>query len=279
MPGAAELFTACRSCGQQVSTFVTECPYCGARLRRRAPRLERRDGDLEALLRAPTVEPDRQLDDDVVVPLKRRRKVKAPRAPKAPRPSRSRGGRASSADRRAWVTIVIVLLSLVGIPAARAVSVGDLFLFAGPGGAEPWTYATAALSYSGVWHGIGVLTTFGVFGWLWERRAGLLGSAVVLLTFLVAGVGGLALAAEAGGTDFYAGAGGAATALAMAWIVAELRARQRNESIDGDLLGAATLLALTLVTCAVSAAGAPVAAALGIPLGALLGLALSAARR
>ncbi|HET6831196.1 MAG TPA: zinc-ribbon domain-containing protein, partial [Solirubrobacterales bacterium] len=34
----------CRSCGSEVSPYVTECPYCGHRLRKRAPRLER-EGD------------------------------------------------------------------------------------------------------------------------------------------------------------------------------------------------------------------------------------------
>ncbi|MGX6447478.1 zinc-ribbon domain-containing protein, partial [Patulibacter sp. S7RM1-6] len=80
MAGAAELFTVCNSCGQQVSAFVTECPYCGTRLRQRAPRLDRRDGDLEALLRVPDEEADDGpfVDDDTVVPLRRPRRVRGP---------------------------------------------------------------------------------------------------------------------------------------------------------------------------------------------------------
>src|SRR5207245_7592175 len=31
----------CKQCGSEVSPDVTECPYCGARLRKRAPKLER----------------------------------------------------------------------------------------------------------------------------------------------------------------------------------------------------------------------------------------------
>ena len=38
---APELSVVCKSCGSEVSPYVTECPYCGTRLRKRAPKLER----------------------------------------------------------------------------------------------------------------------------------------------------------------------------------------------------------------------------------------------
>ena len=31
----------CKSCGSEVSPYITECPYCGNRLRKRAPKLDR----------------------------------------------------------------------------------------------------------------------------------------------------------------------------------------------------------------------------------------------
>src|ERR1700758_420608 len=39
----ADLFVVCKNpdCGQEVSPYVTECPYCGTRLRKRAPKLDR----------------------------------------------------------------------------------------------------------------------------------------------------------------------------------------------------------------------------------------------
>ena len=40
MPGA-DLFVICKKCGSEVSPYVTECPYCGTRLRKRAPKLDR----------------------------------------------------------------------------------------------------------------------------------------------------------------------------------------------------------------------------------------------
>ena len=36
-----ELQVVCRSCGRETSPYVTECPYCGTRLRKKAPKLER----------------------------------------------------------------------------------------------------------------------------------------------------------------------------------------------------------------------------------------------
>ena len=39
-----ELSVVCRNCGSEVSPYVTECPYCGHRVRKRAPKLQR-DGD------------------------------------------------------------------------------------------------------------------------------------------------------------------------------------------------------------------------------------------
>ena len=47
-----ELSVICKNCGSEVSPYVTECPYCGARLRKRAPKLERRGDGLEPKPRA-----------------------------------------------------------------------------------------------------------------------------------------------------------------------------------------------------------------------------------
>ena len=48
-----ELRVICKNCGSEVSPYVTECPYCGARLRKRAPKLERRGDALEPKPRRP----------------------------------------------------------------------------------------------------------------------------------------------------------------------------------------------------------------------------------
>src|SRR3954447_26205093 len=86
MASGPDLFVVCRSCGREVSPYITECPYCGSRLRKRAPKLERGG------------------------------------TPKAPKPARKRPslGRLKPgeipgirADRRPYVTIVVVLASIV----------------------------------------------------------------------------------------------------------------------------------------------------------------------
>ena len=43
-----ELSVVCKKCGSEVSPYVTECPYCGTRLRKRAPKLERHGDELTA---------------------------------------------------------------------------------------------------------------------------------------------------------------------------------------------------------------------------------------
>src|SRR6266513_1674571 len=40
-----DLFVVCKNCGAEVSPYVTECPYCGQRVRKRAPKIDRRAAD------------------------------------------------------------------------------------------------------------------------------------------------------------------------------------------------------------------------------------------
>src|ERR1700759_5752950 len=46
MSSGPDLYLVCKSCGAEVSPYVTECPYCGTRIRKRAPKLERRGDEL-----------------------------------------------------------------------------------------------------------------------------------------------------------------------------------------------------------------------------------------
>ena len=39
--GGPDLFVICKNCGSEVSPYITEFPYCGNRLRKRAPKLVR----------------------------------------------------------------------------------------------------------------------------------------------------------------------------------------------------------------------------------------------
>ncbi len=44
MAGQPDLFVVCKNCRAEVSPYITECPYCGSRLRKRAPKLDKGGG-------------------------------------------------------------------------------------------------------------------------------------------------------------------------------------------------------------------------------------------
>ena len=41
MSSGPDLYLVCKSCGAEVSPYITECPYCGTRIQKRAPKLDR----------------------------------------------------------------------------------------------------------------------------------------------------------------------------------------------------------------------------------------------
>src|SRR5215211_4871753 len=53
MASGPDLFVICKSCGSEVSPYITECPYCGTRLRKRAPKLDREGRPREKQRRRP----------------------------------------------------------------------------------------------------------------------------------------------------------------------------------------------------------------------------------
>jgi membrane associated rhomboid family serine protease len=52
--GGPDLFVVCKNCGSEVSPYITECPYCGQRLRKRAPKIDRDGRITERVSRRPT---------------------------------------------------------------------------------------------------------------------------------------------------------------------------------------------------------------------------------
>src|ERR671933_2776218 len=171
MSSGPDLFVVCKSCGSEVSPYITECPYCGTRLRKRAPKLDRGG-----------------------VP-------KQPRQPRA-RPSlgRLRPGEIPGirADRRPLATIALVLAAVVLTIVMRVGAVDPSQLWvAGPLDGEPWRSATTLFVYLGTAYEVVVLAGVFFFGWLLERRHG---AWAPLLVFLVAGAGGMWIAVAAGET-------------------------------------------------------------------------------
>jgi hypothetical protein len=121
-----ELSVICKNCGSEVSPYVTECPYCGARLRKRAPKLERRGDALEAQR-----------------PKRRRRRLKLRR------PSRPSAPTFAVSEQRPYATLAIILGSAILLLVQKAT--GDsLSTFGGlivPFGDEWWRYLTAPFAY------------------------------------------------------------------------------------------------------------------------------------
>ena len=246
MPGA-DLFVICKKCGSEVSPYVTECPYCGTRLRKRAPKLDR---------------PDR--------PPKRSR-IPTPRLSPL-RPGEIPG---IATDSRPWATILVVLAS-VGVTIAWNVSPASLDVAVnGKPGTEFWRVFTAPFLYENVGYGFISLVAIGVFGWLLERRHGHI---PVLLLFICCAAGGVAIASLLP-NPFVAGGNGGALGLVAAWAVPDLLARRRGEETESDLLGAAVVAGCVLFTPVVADSASWLCAVSGGAIGLLLGLPLSRVSR
>ncbi len=250
MASSPDLFVVCKNCGSEVSPYITECPYCGTRLRKRAPKIER-DGTVS--------EP----------------KPKKQKRQRAPRPPRERPNVRAALDTRPYATMALVLLSLFGYIVLSAVDPGEIAV-AGPVGGEWWRIASTLFLYGNAWYELAAVLAIGIFGWLLEMRHG---PFVVLGLFALCGAGGAALTAAIDPTPLAVGGNGAALGLLCAWAVPDLLSRARGEEYDGDLLGTlAIALVLLLMPAAVSEASA-IAGFAGGAAGLLCGLVLARSHR
>jgi membrane associated rhomboid family serine protease len=245
--GGPDLFVICKSCGSEVSPYITECPYCGNRLRKRAPKLDRQGRVAE----------------------KRKRRSPPPLLSRL-RPDEIPGIRP---DTRPYGTIVLVVLALAGTLLWRTGlgSSNELEVLGKPG-SHWWRLFTAAFTYSSTGYAFVTIGAIGIYGWLLERRHG---PAVVVGLFLVGGVGGLAVTSAVYPIPFAMGANGAALALLCAWAVPDLLALRAREDVEGDLLGTAAI-AVAVALMPWAAAGASwVADGVGVLAGFAVGLPLA----
>jgi membrane associated rhomboid family serine protease len=211
--GNPDLFVICKSCGSEVSPYITECPYCGNRLRKRAPKINR-DGRVSE---------------------KRRR-----RTPTAALPRLRRGEIPGiRAESRPYTTIVLVVLGLVGCLLWRTslLSVYTIGIFEKLGN-HWWRLITTSFVYRNTGYAFAALGAIAVYGWLLERRHGPL---PVLALFALGGVGGAVATVAALSHPVVVGGNGAALALLCAWAVPDLMRLRRHQDIDGDLLGTAAI--------------------------------------
>jgi membrane associated rhomboid family serine protease len=248
--GGQDLFVVCKNCGSEVSPYITECPYCGNRLRKRAPKLDRDQRPTETKKhRAPTPL------------LGRLRRNEIP---------------GIAPDRRPYATITLVLLGMIGCVLWRT-GVGGMtsnLIIVGKPGTQWWRLFTAAFTYDNTGYAFVSLFAIGLFGWLLERRHGPL---VVLVLFLLGGVGGLAAAAGVYALPIVLGAPGAALAMITAWSVPDLLSLSEGREIDGDLIGAAAIAAAVALMPLAAPHAAWVADIVGVIVGLGAGLPLARA--
>jgi membrane associated rhomboid family serine protease len=217
MSSGPDLFVVCKNCRAEVSPYITECPYCGTRLRKRAPKLEK-----GGLPKAP-----------------RSARRKRPRPRLAPlRPGEMPGIRGES---RPWISLSLVLVAVVlSVLQRSGVDLTSLALV-GPIGNDWWKLVTTTFLYDTTGYEIVALGSIFLFGWLLERRHGWWAPLLVYLVGAAAG-NGLVVAID----DLPISLGGNAPALALlaGWTMRDLMGRRRGREDDADLLG---VLAIAVV--------------------------------
>ncbi len=273
MAPSPDLFVVCKQCGSEVSPYITECPYCGARLRQRAPKLPRMKGSgratrglarLRVLGRTPSGTGARERG----VPggqgaAWRRRGVR-----------RRRGyrGDAFAAD-LPYATIALVVAGCAGWVAVRGGYVGFFKLaIVGPLNGDWWKLFSSPFVYvNGLYVFVALLST-AIFGWLLERRHG---PVAVIAVFFGGAVSGALVAEAVYPLPIVSGANAGALALIAAWSVPDVLAARRGHYYEGELLGALAFAAVLLLTPYARPEASWLAGVVGACVGLVLGLGLT----
>jgi membrane associated rhomboid family serine protease len=250
------LSVVCRSCGEEVSPYVTECPYCGTRLRKRAPKLELRGDEL------------------------------APRQSRRTRRRLARAQRTDGLAERPYAVLAAILvpaaivLLRVASPSLDTFGLGGIL---GPVGGDWWRYLAAPFIYPDIGYLFVASVGIAIFGIQVEQRLGTIPTAIMIVACgalgMLAADGMQTAFASSHDVLFAAGGNGIALGLLAAWAVmrgAEVRSRPGEDvEVIGATVAAAVLILLPLVDDY-----ANVFAGLGGALvGAACGLAAAFARR
>jgi membrane associated rhomboid family serine protease len=245
--GQPDLFVVCKSCGSEVSPYITECPYCGNRLRKRAPKLNK---------------------GGVPKPPKKRRQ---PPSLSRLRPGEMPGIRSEG---RPLATAALVLGSVIFTILVRSSIVDPLDVLTVTGD-DWWRYVASTFVYLSTAYELCALSAIFLFGWLLERRHG---PSAPLMVFVLGSVAGTASALAVNPDAIFTGANAGALALLGAWSVRDLQAARRGEEIESDLLGVAFAGVLLLLLPAALDEPDPLAGLAGGIVGLLLGHGLARLR-
>jgi membrane associated rhomboid family serine protease len=245
-----DLNVICKNCGSEVSPYITECPYCGQRLRKRAPKLSRHEeGGVE------------------LAPAPRRRFRRRPKTPREERPL------AWLSSQRPYATIALILAGAVLYLVNQAGSLGlyDLGGIFGPLGGDWWRLVAAQFNYDNVGYLFAVGVTLAIFGSSFERRYGPIVTATI---FIGCGAFGMYLATALEDFPVALGGNGAALGLIAAWLVRDFRDRREGYDTESDLLGVAVIAAVVAAMPLLDETADVWVAVGGAALGGLSGLAL-----
>jgi membrane associated rhomboid family serine protease len=244
-----ELSVICKNCGSEVSPYVTECPYCGTRLRKRAPKLERRGDALEAL-----------------------------RPRRRPGFLRRRASGAIAAD-RPYATVAAILVSAILLLVQKA-SGDPLSTFGGlvvPLHGEWWRFLTAPFAYVDVGYLFVVAIGLAIFASGVERRLGSLPTAVLLVACGALGMlAASGVASAEGEITVIAGGNGMALGAIAAWFA--IRRAEAHGAIDEeyDVIGVVVAVVVLIALPLFAPTADLVACLVGGAVGGLAGLAASA---
>jgi membrane associated rhomboid family serine protease len=239
-----------------VSPYVTECPYCGTRLRKRAPKLE--------------------LRGDEITPHESRR-------------TRRRIARAQRRERladRPYTVLAAILIPAVVVlvrVASPALEAFDLGALVGPVRGDWWHYLAAPFVYPDLGYLFVTCCAIAIFGIPVERRLGAIPTAILIVACGALGM----LAADGIQTAFApandillaAGGNGVALGLLCAWAVLRASELRAHPEEDVEVIGAAVAAAVLILLPLVDDYANVFAGLAGALVGAGCGLAAAFARR
>ena len=203
---------------------MTECPYCGTRLRKRAPKLELRGDEI---------------------------------TPRQSRRTRRRLARADRAERlgdRPYAVIAAILIPAILLlvrVASPAIDAFDLGAIVGPVEGEWWRYLAAPFIYPDIGYLFVASVGIAIFGYAVEERLGTIPTVVLILA--CGGLGMLAAdgieTAFASSNDVLLAAGGNGIALGLlcAWAVIRAAEVRAHPDEDVELIGAAVAAAVLIL--------------------------------
>lgn len=233
-----ELSVVCRNCGSEVSPYVTECPYCGTRVRKRAPKLEREGDEIR------------------VREGRRERKARKAAEKRANKHSSESGfdfgeprGREEDLAQRPYATALLLAVAAVVYVLSRATTL-DLGPIIGPVNGEVWRYLAAPFFYDDAGYLFVCAAAIAIFLPPIERRVG--PAPALMLALACGGLGMLAAdgldSVLGNGIPVAAGGNGIALGCLAAYVMLREPDRRANpeEGYDPFAVGVAAVVLLAL---------------------------------